>query len=107
MFTFTNTIDLEKAGRLVKQRGKELIKKYAFQIERETKTPWPIDTGFSRNAIHVVFEDDGLSAWIIAAADYSIWIEIGARNRPGLYLMTRSFEAARPEFFATMRELFR
>lgn len=104
--TFTNTIDLNKVAQVIEGRGKGLIKKFAFQIERDTKAPWPVLSGFSRAAIHTEFEDDGNGAWVIAGADYSIWIEIGTRGRPGKYLMTRAFEIARPEFFAAFRELF-
>lgn len=56
---------------------------------------WPRDTGFSANTMEVTKQATPSSMtaeWGNITADYVVWIEIGARGRPGRYIMAKSLE---------------
>src|SRR5262245_21743134 len=58
-----------------------LIKTAALRVEAGAKLRAPVRTGFLRNSIQTVFDSD-LTAVVFVGAEYGIYIELGARNRP-------------------------
>lgn len=55
----------------------------------------PRNTGFMANTMeqtHEATEKDLSAAWGNITADYTLWVEIGARGRAGVYMLRRSLD---------------
>lgn len=77
----------------------KVLNETAYDAVAWVQSQWPRDTGFSANTMEVVEEaSEGKPSviWGNITADYAIWIEIGARGRPGRYILRQSLERAVP-----------
>jgi len=84
-------VDLHRAGARVGAKSAQVIRKTARDIEGDSKTLCPVDTGNLKNSISVDFEGDGrfgaMSAEIGPTADYGHYVEDGtSRMSPQPYM---------------------
>jgi HK97 gp10 family phage protein len=116
--------------------AKQLVKKAAFDVEAAAKGRAAVDTGFMRSAIYTVTPDarfntgghstygqgisgagklepeiehppNDLTAYVVAGAEYSIYVEDGTRYMVAQPFMAPAAEDVRPSFemaFAKLEE---
>lgn len=113
-------------------RGQAIVKKAAFDIERNAKERAPVDTGALRSSIYTVLgwggsgygkakgdaqsrrkdakilteiPAQGLEAVVAVGVEYGIYVEFGTRRMGAQPYLGPAVEKIRPEFEAAMKEL--
>lgn len=78
--------DLSNAAPSVKQKGRQALRKTAFDVVRSAKNRAPVDTGNLKSSIGATFSGD-LHAEMGPTADYGYWVEFGtSRMAPQPYM---------------------
>lgn len=61
----------------------------------------PRDTGFMANTMEQIDEatvDNKTASWGNVTAEYTFWVEIGARGRPGRHMLMQSLQEISQQF---------
>lgn len=101
--------DLTAAGRQVGNRAREVVRKTAYDIERDAKAFVPVDTGNLKSSIghsDLRIENTGtISAEIGPTANYGLFVEAGtSRHAPQAYMGPAADRHA-PSFAEAMAQL--
>jgi HK97 gp10 family phage protein len=89
----TKTIDgvrkwlLERPKEMIEQLNRA-VKFSVIDVERQTKTNSPVDTGLLRTSVHHITRE--LEGEVIAGVKYAIYQEYGTRYFRGRYFMTNA-----------------
>ena len=94
-----NTDDVLSALKKAKKRGLEAI---SLTAEGYAKKDTPVDTGRLRNSIAHAVEDD--AAFIGTNVEYAVFVEAGARGRPGVHMLQRAASEHTDEYKQLMED---
>lgn len=101
--------DLTAAGRQVGTRARAVIRKAAYDIERDAKALAPVDTGNLKNSIGHSDLRIGTSGQLVAeigpTANYGIFLELGTSRMPAQPFMGPAADRNTPSFEAAMQQL--
>ena len=111
----------------MERAAKQIVVKGALDVEAAAKQLAAVDTGFMRSAIYTVTADgssygqgaggehlepelsegtdDGQTAWVVAGADYSIYVEMGTRFMPAQPYFAPSVDRYAATFESVMGQL--
>lgn len=95
--------DLEKGAASVEAKAPLVVKKTAFDIERDGKIFAPVDTGTLESSIST--EVDGLTAEIGPHTDYEGYVEYGTSKMNAQPYMGPAAEKNTPPFVEAMGQL--
>lgn len=87
----------DAAKTAVKAAVANALNDVAADAVRYVQERWPRDTGFSANTMEVIEQATSRKVsvkWGNVTAPYVIWIEIGARGRPGRHILRSSLQEA-------------
>ncbi|TGE05560.1 HK97 gp10 family phage protein [Hymenobacter fodinae] len=89
-----------------KARVETVLDETALLVESTAKELTPVDTGRLRASIHAD-KPGPLQRTVGSDVEYAIWVELGARGRPGTGFLFRAFELNRPRFIEKLKEAIR
>ena len=82
------------------------VMKYSADVHRKATQKAPVDTGFlKRNIRPPAFSDGGMTATVIAAADYSIYQELGTRFMAAQPFMEPAFNEVQQDFLDAIKRV--
>lgn len=91
-------VDLEAAGARAGRMANKLIRKTAFDMERDAKTFAPVDTGNLRSSIRTSVHPGGLAAEITPTAAYAHFVELGTSRMAPHAFMGPALDRNTPDF---------
>ena len=94
-----NTDEVLSALEMAKKRGLEAI---GLTAEGHAKKETPVDTGRLRNSISHATDDE--AAYIGTNVEYAPYVELGARGRPGVYMLKRAATEHADEYKRIMED---
>lgn len=94
-----NTDEVLAALERAKKRGLEAI---GLTAEGYAKKDTPVDTGRLRNSVAHAVDDD--AAYIGTNTSYAIFVETGARGRPGVHMLQRAATEHTDEYKKLMED---
>lgn len=95
--------DLVKGAAGIEEKAPLVVKKVAFDIERDAKVFAPVDTGHLEGSIST--DVDGLSAEIGPTASYGDFVEAGTSKMHAQPYMGPAAEKNTPPFVEAMGQL--
>jgi HK97 gp10 family phage protein len=102
-------VDLKSAPREVRDKAKQVLKKSAFDVERNAKAIVPVDTGNLKNSIgHSDMRNisrDNLAVEVGPTANYGRFVELGTSRMPPQAFMGPSLDRVAPAFSDAMAQL--
>jgi|SRR5579859_296974 len=119
---------IPQAIEAMERAAKEITAKAAMDVEAAAKGMAAVDTGFMRSAIYTVTADgstygqgvsgngnlepelsegtdDGQTAWVVAGADYSIYVEMGTVHGSAQPFMAPAADQVQPSYEAAWEKL--
>lgn len=101
--------DLTAAGRQVGNRARDVIRKTAYDIERDAKALVPVDTGNLKSSISHsdlrIGNSGALVAEIGPTANYGVFVEQGTSRMAPQAFMGPAADRHTPSFEAAMQQL--
>ena len=94
-----NTNEVLAALERAKRRGLEAI---GLTAEGYAKRETPVDTGRLRNSISHATDDE--AAYIGTNVEYAPYVELGARDRPGVHMLQRAATEHTDEYKQIMED---
>lgn len=86
-----------------------VLRKSAYDIQRDAQSAAPVDTGFLKNSISTTFTGDGrfmgMAAEIGPTAEYGIYQELGTSVMPAQPYLAPAFDRRYPEFERRMGQI--
>ena len=83
-----------------------ILRKTAYDIERDAKSNAPVDTGFLKNSISTTITGDGRFMGMVAeigpTAEYGIYQELGTSVMPAQPYLAPAFDRRYPGFEAAL-----
>jgi HK97 gp10 family phage protein len=112
----------------MKELARQITAKAAFDVEAAAKQLAAVDTGFMRSAIYTETSDgsgygqgitgngrlepelngnteDGQVAWVVAGAEYSIYVEMGTAHMAAQPFMAPAADQVQPSYEAAWEKL--
>lgn len=101
----TLAADLQATGVRAGVLANKLVRKTAYDIERDAKTFAPVDTGNLRSSIGSTFELGGLAAAVSATANYAHFVEFGTSKMAPHAFMGPALDRNTPAFVKGVEQI--
>lgn len=89
------------------QEVKKIVKEHGANLQKKAQRNAPIDTGTLRRSIGLEIKNEGISAEVEAAADYSAYVELGTRFMQAQPYLGPAFNEQKEKFKKDMKNLVR
>ena len=84
---------------------KNVVRMNGAEMHRNTQRNAPVDTGFMKRSVQLEKRDDGMTARVYPAAEYSAYVEYGTRFSPSQPFLRPAYQKQKSIFLNDMKRL--